>query len=73
MSLENLLCTLVSEHNDLKLSIVEFVYNSSVNRTTYKSLHEIVYGFKPRQLIEPIVIEHLSLHLHLCHTCTSLK
>ena len=48
----NLLRTLVSEHVgswDMKLSIAEFAYNSSVNRTTDKSSHEIVCGFKPRQ------------------------
>ena len=51
-SLGNLLRTLVGEHIgswDLKLSIVEFAYNSSVNRTIGKSPHEIVYGFRSRQ------------------------
>jgi len=41
-NLEKMLCTLVGEHIgcwDLKLSIAEFAYNSSVNRTTGKSSH----------------------------------
>ena len=69
--------TLMDEHienRDLKLSIVEFAYKSSVNRTTGKSLHEIVYDFRPRQSIDPIAmadyIESLSLYHHLQHTCT---
>lgn len=56
-SLENLLRTLISEHIgnwDLKLSIAEFAYNSSVSRTTGKSLHEIMYGFSPKQPIDLI-------------------
>ena len=50
-SLGNLLHTLVGEHTgswDLKLVITEFRYNTIVNRTASKSLHEIVYGFRPR-------------------------
>ena len=46
---ENLLRTLVGEHIgswDLKLSIAKFAYNLYVNRTTCKSLHETVYGFR---------------------------
>jgi len=39
------------------LSIVEFAYNSSVNRTTCKSPHEIVYDFRPRQLVDLIPME----------------
>jgi len=49
-SLGNLLRTLIGEHLgtwDLKLSIVEFVYKSSVNMTS-KSPHEILYGFRSR-------------------------
>jgi len=56
-SIGNLLRTLVGEHVgswDLKLSIVEFAYNSSVNRTTDKSPHETVYDFRLRQLINLI-------------------
>ena len=51
MNLENLLCTLVGEHIktwDLKPATAKFAYNTTVNRTTRKSPHEIVYGFKPR-------------------------
>ena len=62
-SLGNLLRTLVGEHIgswDLKLSIAEFAYNSSINRTTGKNPHEIIYGFrprqKPRQLIDLILM-----------------
>ena len=57
-NLGNLLRTL-GEHLgtwDLKLSIAEFVYNSSINRTIGKSLHEIVYDFRPRQSIDLIFI-----------------
>ena len=56
-SLGNLLSTHVGKHIeswDPKLSIAEFAYNSSINRTTCKSPHEIVYGFKLRQLIDLI-------------------
>jgi len=56
-SIGNLLRTLVGEHVgswDMKLSIVEFAYNSSVNRTTDKSPHEIAYDFRLRQLINLI-------------------
>ena len=52
-NLENLLRTLVGEHTgswDLKLATVELTYNTTVNRTTCKSPHEIVYGFRPRHL-----------------------
>ena len=50
-NLGNLLCTLVGEHVgnwDMKLSIVEFAYNSSINTTTGRSPHEIMYGFRLR-------------------------
>jgi len=50
-SLGNLLRTLVGEHTgswDLKLATAEFAYNTTMNRTTGKSSHEIVYGFRPR-------------------------
>ena len=56
-SLGNLLRTLVGEHTgswDLKLATAEFAYNKTVNRTTGKSPHEIVYGFRPRQHIDLI-------------------
>jgi len=58
-SLGNLLSTLIGEHIeswDLKLSIAEFAYNSLVNRTTGKSLHEIVYGFRHRQPTDLILM-----------------
>jgi len=38
--------------------IVEFTYNSSVNRTTSLNLYEIVTGFKPRQPIDLVHIAH---------------
>jgi len=61
-SLGNLLRTLVGEHIgswDLKLSIDKFAYNSSVNRTTDRSPHEIVYGFRFRQPIHLIpMVDH---------------
>jgi len=47
-----MLRALVGEHIgswDLRLSIAQFAYNSSVNMTTSKNPHEIVYGFKLRQ------------------------
>ena len=52
-NLRNLLRTLVGEHIenwDIKLVTVEFAYNTSVNRTTGKSPHEIVYDFRPSNL-----------------------
>jgi len=59
----------------MKLSIAEFAYNSSVNRTTYKSPHEIVYGFRTGQPVDlirmAITIESQSLHFFLPHTCMS--
>jgi len=79
-SLGNLLRTLVGEHiesRDLKLSVAEFAYNSSINRTIGKSLHEIVYGLRPRQPIDLILmVDHyraLSLHTllpRICMSCT---
>jgi len=61
-SLENLLRTLVGVHIgswDLKLSIAEFAYNSSINRSTGKSPHEIVCDFRPRQSIDLIpMVDH---------------
>lgn len=52
-SLENLLRTIVGEHIrswDLKLSIAEFAYNLTVNRTG-KSPHEVVFGCRPANLL----------------------
>ena len=79
-SLGNLLRTLVGEHIgnlDLKLSIAEFAYNSSVNRTIGKSPHEIVFGYRPRQPIDLIpVADHyrasesalsFASHIHELH------
>ena len=85
-SLRNLLRALVGEHigsRDLKLSIVEITYNSSVNRITGKSPHEIVYGFRPRQPIDllPMVDHHRAsesgssfvTHMHELHKVISDK
>ena len=62
-SLGNLLRTLVGEHTrtwDLKLATAEFAYNTTVNKTSGKSPHEIVYGFRPRQLIDLIpMFDHI--------------
>jgi len=58
-SLRNLLRTLVREHVgswDLKLFIAEFLYNSFVNKTTDKSMHEIVYDFRFKQPIDLILM-----------------
>ena len=41
---------------DLKLATAEFAYNTTVNRTTGKSPHEIIYGFRPRQPIDRILV-----------------
>ena len=85
-SLGNLLRTLVGEYIeswDLKLSIAEFAYNSSVNSTTGKSSHEIVYGFRPRQPIDLIsMVDHyrvsesapsFAMHMHELHKVISDK
>ena len=61
--LGNLLRTLIGEHTRswaLKLATAEFAYNTAVNRTTGKSPHEIVYGFRPRQ---PINLIPMSDHI----------
>ena len=53
-SLGNLFTTFVGEQLgswDLKLFIVEFGYNASVNWTTGRSLHEIIYGLDPNNLL----------------------
>ena len=58
-SLGNLLKTLVGEHLeswDLKLSIAKFSYNTYINRTTSRSPHEIVYGFRLKQPIDLIPV-----------------
>jgi len=59
------------------LSIAEFAYNSSVNRTTCKSQHEIVYDFRPRQPIDLVpMVDHYRVsesvssfitHMHELH------
>ena len=85
-SLKNLLRTLVGEHIgswDLKLSVVEFAYNSSVNRTIGKSLHEIMYGFRRRQPIDLIhIVDYYRVsksvssfitHMHELHRVISDK
>ena len=38
--------------------MAEFAYNGSANRTTGLSPFEIVTGFKPRQLVDLILIAH---------------
>ena len=59
------------------MSIAEFAYNSSVKRTTGKSPHEIVYGFRPRQLIDLILmVDHYRVSEsafsspYICMNCT---
>jgi len=59
------------------LSIAEFAYTSSVNRTTGKGPHEIVYGIRPKQPIDliPIVAHYrvsesassFATHMHELH------
>ena len=74
-SLGNLLHMLVGEHTkswDLKLANAEFAYSTTMNRTTSKTSHEIVYGFKPRQPIDLIpmsdhIITSDSAHVHDLH------
>jgi len=56
---KNLLRTLVGEHTknwDLKLATAEFAYNTIVNKATGKLPHEIVYDFRPRLLIDIILM-----------------
>lgn len=58
-SLRSLLRCLVGEYlrsGDTILSTVEFTYNSFVNRTIDMSPFEIVYGYRPRILIDLIHI-----------------
>jgi len=58
-SVGNLLRTLVGEHTkslDFKLTTAEFAYNTTMNRTTCKLPHEIVYGFRSRQFIDLILM-----------------
>ena len=53
-SFGDLLCFLVEEHVtnwDQILLVVEFAYNSTVNRSTSHSPFEIVIGLLPRQLL----------------------
>ncbi|XP_058068351.1 serine/threonine-protein kinase D6PKL2-like [Magnolia sinica] len=60
-SLGNLLRCLVGEHVktwDMILPIVEFAYNSSVNRSTGLSPFEIVSGYKPRMPIDLLAATH---------------
>ena len=70
-SLENLLFTLVIKHTrgwDFKLATVKFAFNTVVNRTTEKSSHEIVYGFRPRQ---PINLILMSDHIRASNSVSS--
>ena len=58
-SLENVLHTFVGEHTgnwDFKLTTAEFAYNTIVNKATGKLSHEIVYDFRPRLLIDIILM-----------------
>ena len=67
----NLLRTLVGEHMgswDLKLAIAEFAYNT-MNRTQTNLLHEIVYGFRPRQ---PIYLIPMSDHIRASDSASSV-
>jgi len=61
-SLGNLLRCLVGEHLrnwDLILPTTEFVYNSSCNMSISMSPFEVVLGYKPRKLIDLILmIQH---------------
>jgi len=41
---------------NIKLSSAEFTYNIYVNRTTDRNSHEIVDGFRPKQLVNIILI-----------------
>ena len=62
-----MLRTLVGEQIrtwDHKLVTTEFAYNIVVNRTTGKSPHEIVYGFRPRQPVDHILMSDLIRHQH---------
>ena len=43
---------------DLILPMIEFAYNSSINRTTSLSPFEIVTDFKSRQAIELVPMAH---------------
>jgi hypothetical protein len=55
MSLGNLLRSLVTEQGrqwDQILAQEEFAFNNSVNRSTWKSKFEIVYGIQPRGITE---------------------
>jgi len=61
-SLGNLLRCLVSDHNrnrDLILPMVQFTYNSSINRSIGTSSFEVVHGYKPRK---PLDLLPMSLH-----------
>ena len=60
-TLGNLLWCLVGENLktwDLILSMTEFAYNGSVNRTMGLSPFEIVNGFKLRQPVDLIFMAH---------------
>jgi hypothetical protein len=61
-SLGNLLRCLVSDHNrnrDLILPMVQFTYNSSINRSIGTSSFKVVHGYKPRK---PLDLLPMSLH-----------
>jgi len=84
-SLGNLLQTLIGEHLkywNLKLSTAEFAYNNFIYRTIGKS-PAVLYGFKPRQLIDLILMSQyartsesaseFASHLHDLHKEISNK
>ena len=62
---------------DLILSIAEFAYNNSVNRSTGKSPFQIVNGYSPRTLIDLVpllphmcvseLVENFAKHIHDLH------
>jgi len=43
---------------DLLLSTTEFAYDTFVNRTIGISLFEVMHGYRPRQLINLILMTH---------------
>ena len=53
---------------DLKLVTAEFAYNTPVNKTTAKSPHKIVYGFRPKQ---PVDLIPMSGHIRASTSASS--
>ena len=70
-SLGNLLRCLVSDHNknwDLILSMVQFAYNRSINRSIDMSPFEVVNGYKPRK---PLNLLPMSIHVRVSELAES--